>query len=179
MTPAEYVQLKAFARVDGMQVALLWTASFACYIVGLKAPLCGMAAILLMVITPFFVARRLRRFRDVDRGGTISLLRGWAFVILVFFYAGLLFALAQYGYLAYMDQGYLVQMLQKLLDAPESQQLITQYGMADVMNESMHLLLTMRPIDFVLNMLTTNIMMGFVLGVPIAALMKRRLKVES
>jgi hypothetical protein len=179
MTSVEYIQLKAFARYDGLLMALLWAGSFACYLVGLSDPGWSATALLLAVSTPLFAAWRLRIFRNTVLNGAISFMRGWAFVILVFFYAGLLFALAQYGYLAYMDQGYLVQMLQKLLDAPESQQLITQYGMADVMNESVHLLLTMRPIDFVLNMLTTNIMMGFVLGVPIAALMKRRLKVES
>ena len=173
MTPAEYVQLKAFARVDGMQVALLWTASFACYIVGLKAPLCCMAAILLMVITPFFVARRLRRFRYVDRGGTISLLRGWAFVILVFFYAGVLLALVQYAYFAFLDQGYLIQTLHDVLTSPEARSSLNQMGMAQAADDSLQMLTELRPIDYALNQLTVNISLGIALGLPIAALLRR------
>ena len=35
MTAPEYIQLKAYARQDGFFLALLWTASFACYILGI------------------------------------------------------------------------------------------------------------------------------------------------
>jgi hypothetical protein len=37
----------------------------------------------------------------------------------------------------------------------------------------------MRPIDYALNMLTTIITTGFILGLPTAALMKRELKIEN
>ena len=173
MTPAEYVQLKAFARVYGAQVALLWTASFACYLVGLKSPLCGMAAILLMIVTPFFVARRLRRFRDVDRGGVISLMRGWAFVILVFFYAGVLLALVQFVYFAYLDQGYLLQTLNDVLTSPEARASLERMGMAQAFDESLQMLSELRPIDYALNQLSVNISLGILLGLPIAALFKK------
>jgi len=173
LTPAEYVQLKAFARVDGAQVALLWTASFACYLVGLKAPLLGMAAILLMIITPFFVARRLRRFRDVDRGGIISLMRGWAFVILVFFYGGVLLALVQFVYFAYLDQGYVLQTLHDVLSSPESRASLEQMGMTQTVSDSLQMLSELRPIDYALNQLTLNISLGILLGLPIAALLKK------
>lgn len=173
MTPAEYVQLKAFARVDGAQVALLWTASFVCYIVGLKAPLLGMAAILLMIITPFFVARQLHRFRDVDRGGVISLMRGWAFVVLVFFYAGVLLALVQFAYFAYLDQGYVLQTLRDLLTSPETRASLDQMGMSQTLDDSLQMLSDLRPIDYALNQLTVNISLGIFLGLPIAALLKK------
>jgi hypothetical protein len=88
MTPSEYLQLKAFARIDGGLLALLWSASFACYIKGLQYPVLGITALLLMLLTPFYVAYRLKRFRDVDLNGVISLMRGWAFVALVFFLWG-------------------------------------------------------------------------------------------
>ena len=176
MTSVEYVQLKAFARVDGVLLALLWAGSFACYLIGLSNPSWSATALLMAVSTPLFAAWRLRSFRNTVLNGGISFLRGWFFVVLLFFYAGLLFAIAQYGYLAYMDHGYLMRMLQQMLESPESQQLIVQYGMGDMMNESVQQLLAMRPIDLVLNMLTTNIMMGFIMGMPIAALMMKKVK---
>ena len=173
MTPSEYIQLKAFARIDGALVALLWTASFVCYLVGLKNPLFGMVALLLLVATPFWVARRLRRFRDVDLHGVISLLRGWAFYILVFFYAGVLLALVQYVYFAYLDQGYLLSSFQDALSSPEAKQAFAQYGLAEALSENMQMLSELRPIDFALNVLTMNITVGIILGLPVAALMRR------
>ena len=49
MTPAEYIQLKAFARQDGALMALLWIGSFGCYIAGLGHPIYGMIAVMLAV----------------------------------------------------------------------------------------------------------------------------------
>jgi len=173
MTPAEYIQLKAFARVDGALVALLWTASFVCYLVGLKNPLFGMLALLLLVVTPFWVARRLRRFRDEDLHGVISLLRGWAFFVLVFFYAGILLAVVQYCYFAYLDHGYLLSTFQETLSSPEAKQAFARYGLSESLSQSMQLLSDLRPIDFALNVLTMNISVGIILGLPVAALMKK------
>ena len=96
MTPAEYIQLKAFARQDGALLALLLVAVFLLYIIGVSNQMLGLAAILLLFYVPFFVGKRLGKFRDYGREGLISFRRGYAYTILVFFYGGVLFAVAQY-----------------------------------------------------------------------------------
>lgn len=176
MTPAEYIQLKAFARIDGALLALLLTASFVSYLVGLKNPLFWMVALLLLLFTPFWVARRLRRFRDVDLHGVISLLRGWAFYILVFFYAGVLLALVQYVYFTFLDHGYLLSSFQEALSSPDAKMALEQYGLQQSMAERMQVMNELRPIDFSLNVLTMMIMIGIVFGLPVAAIMKRSLR---
>ena len=173
MTAPEYIQLKAFARIDGALLSLLFVAAFVCYVVGLTSPTYGFLALLTLVLTPVFVVIRLKRFRDDGLSGKISFLRAWFYVCLMFFYGGLLFALIQYSYLAYMDHGYMVMVISEMLSAPENAALIKQMGMADQMSESLHLLQTMRPIDFALDMLTSLILAGMVLGMPIAAVLKR------
>lgn len=173
MTPAEYVQLKAFARVDGALLALLWTVSFACYIYGISNPLFGMVALLLMVSTPFYVARRLKRFRDEDLHGVISLMRGWAFAILVFFYAAILLALVQYVYFAFIDHGYLLASLHQTLTTSEMKEALEQSGLAEAATESLQQMGQLRPIDYALNVMTMNISIGIVIGLPVAALLKR------
>lgn len=179
MTPAEYVQLKAFARVDGALLSILWIGSFAFYVIGITNPVYAMAALLLMVMTPFYVGRRLRRFRDEDRQGVISFSRGWAYSILVFFYAAILLALAQYIYFAYMDNGYLLAKFNSLMSSPDYQQLMSQYRLQQAMDESMKKMSELRPIDYALNVLTVNISLGIVLGLPIAALMRRNVMVND
>lgn len=174
MTPEEYIQLKAFARIDGALVALLWTGSFACYIAGLFNPMWTLAAMFLMLVSPFFVAKRLRLFRDNVREGIISFKRAWAYVVFTFFYGALLLALAQYGYFAFLDHGFLVSSLERMADTAEARQLLSQYGMTETMGESLEQLRAMRPIDLSLNMLTTNLMAGVLLGLPIAAVIRRK-----
>lgn len=176
MTPIEYVQMKAFARIDGLLLAVLWVLSFGCYVAGLSTPMLSVLAMLLAVSSPFVVASRLRKFRDEALEGCISLMRGWAFAVFVFFYGSILFALVLYVYFAYMDHGYVLQNLLQMLDTPEAAAIFSQYGLSDSMNASLEQLQSMRPIDLSLNILTSNIMLGIVLGFPIGLTMRKEYK---
>ena len=174
MTAPEYIQLKAYARQDGFFLALLWIASFASYIMGLSNQILAMAAMLMAVISPFFVAGRLRKFRDEGREGVISFGRSYAYTIFVFFYGAVLLAVAQYLYFAYMDNGYLVNSFAKMMSTDEGRQMLEQYGMTKVVDDSLAEMAATRPIDYALNILTINISLGFILGVPIGLIMQRR-----
>ena len=157
-------------------LSVLWIASFDCYVAGLTNPVYSLVAMGLMVVTPFFVGHQLGKFRDVGREGIISLRRGWAYSVFVFFYAAILLALAQYVYFAFIDQGYVMLSFSRALSSPEARQVIEQYGMQQTMTESLEMMGQMRPIDYALNVLTVNIVIGIVLGFPIAALMKKGCK---
>ncbi len=175
MTPEEYKQLKAFARQDGALLSLLWIGSFVCYIMGLTSPTLGMVAGMLIIVSPFFAANRLRHFRDEARDGIISFARGYAYMVLSFFYAGLLLALVIFIYFEFIDKGYLMGMFTQMMNSEEGKKAIEMYNMRDQMAQGMQELMNMRPIDYALNMLTVNITTGFFLGAPIAALLQRKM----
>ena len=180
MTAPEYIQLKAFARQDGALLALLWMATFFLYIIGVENQMLGLAALLLMVYTPIFVGERLGKFRDYGRERLISFRRAYAYTVFVFFYGGVLFAIAQYLYFAFIDNGYLMTQFSKMVNSNEAQKMLQQYGMTEMMNESLNEMANIRPIDYALNMLTVNISLGFILGVPISLIMQRNtLKVNK
>ncbi|MBR1687191.1 MAG: DUF4199 domain-containing protein [Prevotella sp.] len=174
MTPEEYIQLKAFARQDGALLALVWIGSFACYIQGFSSGMLGWLAIVLAVVSPFFVLRRLRHFRDAARSGIVSFGRGYAYSVLVFFYGGLLLAIAQYVYLAYLDNGYLLDRLMQFASSAEGRQMLQQMGMEQEMSQSLEAMGTVRPIDYALSILSLNITAGFILSLPIALAVRRK-----
>jgi len=179
MTAPEYIQLKAYARQDGFFLSMLWTASFASYILGITSQLLAMLALALAVMTPFFVAGRLRKFRDEGRDGLISFGRSYAYTIFVFFYGAVLLAVVQFLYFAYIDDGYLLSAFTQAVSSEEGKQLIQQYGMTQAVESSLAEMGSIRPIDYALNILTVNIMIGFVLGVPISLFMYRNNKREA
>lgn len=179
MSPEEYIQLKAFARVDGALLSVMWIASFTFYIIGMTNPLMMMGGMVTAVCSPFFAASRLRKFRDVAREGIISFGRGYAYTILMFFYAALLFAIAQFAYFQFIDDGYLISRITEMMNTAQTQQVIQAYGLGDTLNESIEMMSETRPIDYALNYLTLNIMVGMVLGVPIAGVMARRAQHKS
>ena len=174
MTPEEYKQLKAFARQDGALLSLLWIGALICYIQGMTSPIMGTLALMLIIASPFFAASRLRHFRDYTREGVISFRRGFAYFVLIFFYAGLLLAAALYVYFAFIDKGYLLMKLTEMMSSEEGKQAMQAAGMAEQMREGLKQLSEMRPIDYALNMLSFNIITGIFLGLPIAALMQRQ-----
>ena len=170
MTPQEYVQLKAFARQDGVLLALLLIGGFALYISGLTNPILGVMAMIVILSSPFYAASRLRHFRDYGREGIISFSRSYAYTILLFFYAGVLLAIAVYLYFAFLDKGFLLSKMMEILQSPEGKQAIQTYGLGAQMDENIRFISEMRPIDFALNILTINIISGIMLGIPIAAI---------
>jgi hypothetical protein len=105
-------------------------------------------------------------------------MRGYAFTVLTFFYAGLLLSAALFVYFNFIDKGFLVGQFTQLLTSEQGQQVVEMYGMAAEVERGLRTLSEMRPIDFALNMLSVNIMTGFLLGLPIAALMQRVKSVE-
>ena len=173
MTPEEYIQLKAFARQDGALLSLLWIGSFACYIQGLTSPILAFAALLLATLSPFFAASRLRHFRDYAREGFITFKRGYAYTVMSFFYAGLLMAVAVYVYFEFLDHGYLLSVYSSVMESEEGKRVLEMSGMKEEMKQGLQDLYNMRPIDYAVNMLTVIIMTGFVLALPIAALLRR------
>lgn len=127
----------------------------------------------LAVFSPFFIAMRLRRFRDNIREGCISFRRAYVYSLSVFCHAALLFAVAQYVYFAFIDNGYLVNCMTEVLKDPQARLIIQGYGMEKAVDESLQALRSVRPIDYALNNLTLNMMMGMLFSLPIAAIMKR------
>lgn len=168
MTPAEFIQLKAFARIDGALTAAIWTGSFACYIAGMTSPLlmiCGMG---IAVGSLLFAQTRLRNFRDTALTGTISFGKAYAYAVLIFFYASILFAIAQLVYFQYIDNGYIVVKMTEMVNTPQNRQMMETYGLAGSMDESLKLMAETRPVDYALNYLTVNIMIGMIAGLPMA-----------
>ena len=172
MTVPEYIQLKAFARVDGALLAVLWTVSFACYVMGFESPALGIVAMGLAIATPFFVARRLKKYRDTGLEGQISFKRAWGYALLTFFYASVLFAAVHFVYFTWMDKGYFLSGLTKMMTAPENAQALGS-GMLATVTQSLQMMARMRPIDLALNLMMSNMMIGFFLSVPVAAAMKK------
>jgi hypothetical protein len=91
----------------------------------------------------------------------------------VFFYAAVLLAVVQFLYFAYIDNGYLMSSFSRMMSSEEGKQIISQYGMSQMVEEGLSEMANIRPIDYALNILTVNIIIGFIVGVPIGLVMQR------
>lgn len=173
-TREEYEQLKAFARIDGALVGALWIVSFACFIGGFAVPVLGVISLFTGVASVVFATMRLRKFRDNILGGIISFRRAFGYGCFTYFYAALLMAVAQFVYFQFIDGGYLIA---KYTDAMTNKDMAgmmqSVYGISpDDMKLALDTLAALRPIDVALQFLTTDIILGVMISLPIAAIIK-------
>ena len=177
-TREEYEQLKAFARIDGALVGLLWIISFACFIGEFTYPALGMVSLLIGVSSIVFATMRLRRFRDNILEGAISFRRALCYSFLTYFYAALLMAAAQFVYFQFIDNGFLMSQYSAIMSRPEVTQMMTAiYGITPKdMDIAMGTIAALRPIEVALQFLTTNLILGTVISIPMAAMVKSNRK---
>ena len=164
----DFIQLKAFARQDALMLSVLWIASFAC-VTFVQAGLLGN---LLALATPFLIAWRLSKFRDQALGGNISFRRAFAYGVYNFFYASLVFALAQFAYFQFLDHGSFVGMI------TESMRILTpvyeQNGISKAeIKQNIDMISTLTPIQWSFLFMMQNLLIGVVASLPIAAVCRR------
>jgi hypothetical protein len=161
-------QLKAFARQDGAILGLVWILSFAATILSPQTPFGN----LLALATPVIVGWRLCKFRDGALERQISFRRGFAYSVYTFFYASILFALAQYIYFRYIDNGMLVTMFQQTEKMMETAFKSQQKSMTEI-KEAADMMRSYSPIQLTFLFLMQNLFIGLILSFPIAAVCKR------
>lgn len=174
LTAPEYIQLRAFARYDGLLLFVLWLISFIFYMIGFKLPFLGIAALITALMTPSCTIRLVRRYRDKALSGVISFRRAWAYVVFMFFYASLLFALAQFVYFSFIDKGFFLSQMAQMFNDPATAQAMQQMGLGTALGQAVNEFSQMRPIDLVLNIMTTNLLIGLVLGLPVGLIAMRK-----
>lgn len=115
------------------------------------------------------------KFRDGALDGCISFKRALAYCLLTFLYGSLLFAAVHFVYFTWLDHGYFFSMLSKMMMAPENIQALGKEMMTAV-QQSLAAVTAMRPIDLALNIMMSNVFIGIILSLPLAAVMKRDVK---
>ena len=96
---------------------------------------------------------------------------------LMFFYASLLFALAQYLYFAFIDGGYLLREYTSLLSSPEMKQAMQVYGLtSEQLTQGSTEFADPSPIMTALTLLTLHITIGLILSLPVSLITRRTRK---
>lgn len=162
------IQLKAFARQDGFLLFLLWIASFAVIV---NNPASSWGSLLAMA-TPFYVGYLLARFRNFALDGVISFRRALAFSLYTFFYASLLFAVAQFVYFRYLDNGTFMTMLLTSVKALEPVYRAQGISLSEL-QQSLSMIGQLTPVETAFIFMMQNILIGTLLSFPIAWIGKR------
>lgn len=169
-TYSEYIQLKAFARVDGAIMGLLWVVSFACFVMGFRYSFLGSASLVVGICSLVYNVMRLRTFRDDVLEGVISFRRALFYSMLTYLYASIILVLAQLIYFKFMDHGALMSEYLTLLSSDNLREALRQaYGITDKeLSAAIEMLRQMKPSDIALQFFMMNLFMGLFISLPVA-----------
>lgn len=168
ITHESIVQAKAFSRQDGFLLSLVWIGSMASM---MYMPESSWGP-LMMLSTPFFVGWRLTSFRNNALDGVISFRRALYYTFFTFMYASLIFALAQYLYFKFLDQGRFFQMMSDavvLLTEAYKQQGIDPAELSTALQEAKNT----SPVNMSFLFMMYNMMLGTIMSPVIAICCKK------
>lgn len=166
------IQTKAFARQDGAILGIVWITSFACTMLAVSPEhsILGIIANILLLSTPFVVAKRLKSFRDYALDGIISFRRGLFYCAQTFFCATLLLTIVQYLWFRFMNTNeFLFQLQSQYKLMMQAYQMTTEETKTILEALSM-----MKPIAWASMFMITDLIAGAILSPIIAALMARK-----
>ena len=136
-------------------------------------PALATSVLLIGAVSLVFAAMRVRRYRDDVRDGVLSFRRGFLYSMLIYLHAALLFAMVQYVYFRFLDNGFIAN-YRDLVSTDDFKQMAQGFGLSEVdWKVVMENLASLRPIDLALQFFTTNVFMGFFISVPVALIMMR------
>lgn len=171
---AEYIQLKAYARQDGIFFGILWIITFACLVYSMQDPSLQFGFIAGGIATPFLAYYRLKHFRDKVLEGNISFRRAFAFVTFTMGYGAIIMAAATYIYFYFLDHGTFISVLQQSFSTPEVRESIKQTGMdIQEMEKQVQAMSQIRPIDFAFSVFSNGIISAFFMGAIIGFIGKK------
>ena len=174
MTPLEFIQVRAYAKLHGLFMGLLWIASFACFVEAQQEPGFSMLFDVTLFMIPVAGHYSVCFFRDKVLGGTISFRRAFLFLMMIFFYATLLLALSQWAYFQFLDNGTVFSSMISKVNDPQFAELIKAYGMTkDEVLSQLRSLSEVRPIDFAFSFMWLTIGISVVMSWMLALFAKR------
>lgn len=165
------IQTRAFARQDGAILGAVWIASFAftMWSVSPNQAFWGLLANILVISTPFVVAKRLKNFRDDALDGVISFRRGLFYCWQTFFNATLLLTIVQFLWFKFLNTG---AFMNQLIDS--YRMILQAYNISQAeINTIVGALAELKPIAWASAFMISDLVAAAILSPIIAALMKR------
>lgn len=122
---------------------------------------------LLAVFILIGIYRMVIRFRDIECKGFISYWKAFSLILLTFFFAAVISSVVKYVYFQFINPGYLDQMFQETMKVLSSMKFEINDTMID-QTKSM-----LKPASYTLVFIWTNVFMGLVVGLIMAAFVKK------
>jgi len=159
----------AYAMEYGTFVGIAWIVCFGLYIGEFAypqlAPTVFFVSLISVILGYRLVCRYMAQAVERERRTAMTALR---FSTSMYFYASLLAAAGHYIYFQFIDKGYLFNAYSAYMKQPDIHQAMTQIVGEKQLNDILGLWQTITPLNFTIELLIINLIIGFILSLPTA-----------
>ncbi len=161
--------MQRYAMLFGTYLGGLWILTSIFFPLGVTMPFLFIIFMVLTLSSPFIAYHYTKKYRDVACGGYISFSHAWVFTVMLHIFAALLAAVAHYVYFRFIDGGFIVNAYEQMTD-----NFFYQYGSQDMdmykeqIENAIDTLRQMTSIEMTVQLMSSNILWGTLLSIPIA-----------
>ena len=167
--------LNQYAMLLGTYMGVFWIAKFCLIPSGLTNTFLMLLFFGLTLVVPYMAYYFTKLYRDRVLGGGIGFSHAWLFIASMFIYASLLTAVGHYVYLEFMDNGYIIDTYNGMLNQLKAEQIPGTEDYIEQMRQGLDLLAGMTPIELVVQQLSNNIFTGMLLALPLALMVRKNI----
>ena len=167
-----YVQ--RYAMQFGAYMGAFWIAKFMLFPLGLTSPLLLLLFMACTLCVPFISYYFLMKFRDGVCGGCISFSKAWIFNEFVYLYAAILTALGHYVYFQFVDNGYILNTYESVVSEFAKADIAGTEAYVQQIETALEVMRSFKPIEIAMQLMSNNVMVGGLLGVPLALFAMRK-----
>lgn len=172
--------LRNTAMQYGTIMGLFWMAKFSLVPLGIRNPSLHVLFFILTLCVPFIGYYFARSFRVKECNNMLSYKRSVIFLILMYFYASLLVAVAHYIYFHFFDKGALMEFYKSSLIELKSTATGQVIDSINQIETTLDTFVTMSPLDLTFYFLSNNLFYCFIIAVITAFfVMRRKINTQS
>lgn len=169
--------INKYAMRFGTYMGIFWIVKFALFPLGFIIPLLEFLFFILTVMVPFVGYYFTRSYRDSACGGGISFSHAWIFTTFLYMFTAMFTAVGHYIYFRFIDNGFIFNSSMEILQSFGKAQIPKTGDIIKQIEEGINMFNTLSPIQFTMQKLSDNVMIGAILALPTAFFVKKRVSV--
>lgn len=160
--------LQRYAMLFGTYMGVFWILKFILFPLGLNVPFLLFLFVGMTMCVPFMAFYYTRMYRNQVCGGSITFLHAWLFTTFMYVYAALLTAVAHYIYFRFIDNGFILNTYEAMLNSFDSDIFTGMDEYFNQLKDTLTLIRSLTSIEITLQLISQNIFYGSLLAIPTA-----------
>lgn len=174
-------QYRKASQIYGAYIGCMWLSSFICMANTLAFPILSILGMGISISSLLAIPVMAYQFRWKVCKGDLSFMRSWLLILQIIFFSSILMAFGVFVYMKFLDHGAFGAYYEQMLSDPNTKLVMDQIlvGTGVTSEEFVEQFTTITPINLAINILESNVLLGFFISLPLALLSRVKVSLKK